>query len=314
MIAKFVYTALTMVFGGGTISDVTEGMNTVLNALSEALSQNSVHAILNIFLGVAASLMTVFLFMDIVSNVQKDMITLERLILIFIKYFTAMVVLIYLEDIVIYLFKFGTGVYNVLSNASQSGGALNTTSTGALKFFPSERKDGLDPTIWPKYSAIKDVFTGTWKNSSKVLMQNISIFFTLIIPYLVSWTARLAIFFTIVSNAVMIIVRVIFAPIGIVQLFDEGQRSAGIRYLKKFLAEALTFAVIVGVLFASAKLQNSIVLSISGDTMRNGILSGDNLKDVVDGTKLMIWLTAINLASAGAIIRSGQLANDIIGG
>ena len=143
MIAKFVYTALTMVFGGGTISDVTEGMNTVLNALSEALSQNSVHAILNIFLGVAASLMTVFLFMDIVSNVQKDMITLERLILIFIKYFTAMVVLIYLEDIVIYLFKFGTGVYNVLSNASQSGGALNTTSTGALKFFPSERKDGL---------------------------------------------------------------------------------------------------------------------------------------------------------------------------
>ena len=64
MIAKFVYTALTMVFGGGTISDVTEGMNTVLNALSEALSQNSVHAILNIFLGVAASLMTVFLFMD----------------------------------------------------------------------------------------------------------------------------------------------------------------------------------------------------------------------------------------------------------
>lgn len=252
--------------------------------------------------------------MDIVSNVQKDMITLERLILIFIKYFTAMVVLIYLEDIVIYLFKFGTGVYNVLSNASQSGGALNTTSTGALKFFPSERKDGLDPTIWPKYSAIKDVFTGTWKNSSKVLMQNISIFFTLIIPYLVSWTARLAIFFTIVSNAVMIIVRVIFAPIGIVQLFDEGQRSAGIRYLKKFLAEALTFAVIVGVLFASAKLQNSIVLSISGDTMRNGILSGDNLKDVVDGTKLMIWLTAINLASAGAIMRSGQLANDIIGG
>ena len=145
-------------------------------------------------------------------------------------------------------------------------------------------------------------------------MQNISIFFTLIIPYLVSWTARLAIFFTIVSNAVMIIVRVIFAPIGIVQLFDEGQRSAGIRYLKKFLAEALTFAVIVGVLFASAKLQNSIVLSISGDTMRNGILSGDNLKDVVDGTKLMIWLTAINLASAGAIMRSGQLANDIIGG
>lgn len=48
--------------------------------------------------------------------------------------------------------------------------------------------------------------------------------------------------------------------------------------------------------------------------MRNGILSGDNLKDVVDGTKLMIWLTAINLASAGAIMRSGQLANDIIGG
>ena len=133
MIAKFVYTALTMVFGGGTISDVTEGMNTVLNALSEALSQNSVHAILNIFLGVAASLMTVFLFMDIVSNVQKDMITLERLILIFIKYFTAMVVLIYLEDIVIYLFKFGTGVYNVLSNASQSGGALNTTSSGLYR-------------------------------------------------------------------------------------------------------------------------------------------------------------------------------------
>ena len=112
----------------------------------------------------------------------------------------------------------------------------------------------------------------------------------------------------------MIIVRVIFAPIGIVQLFDEGQRSAGIRYLKKFLAEALTFAVIVGVLFASAKLQNSIVLSISGDTMRNGILSGDNLKDVLDGPKLLIWINAINLASAGAIMRSGQLANDIIGG
>ena len=313
--AKFIYKALTMVFGGGTISDVSNGMNTVLDALKVVMSQNSVHAILQIFLGIAASLMTVFLFMDIVSNVQKDMITLERLILIFIKYFTAMVVLIYLEDIMINLFQLGTGIYEVTKNASQPGGALSASSKGSIKFFPSERQDGLDATIWPEYDAVKDVFTGKWgKNKMKVIAQNIDLILTLFLPYMICWTAKLATYFTIVSNAVNIVARVVFAPIGIVQLFDEGQRSSGIRYLKKFLADILTFAVIVGILFAAAKLQTAITISVAGDYLTNNSLTGDNLSKVVDGPMLMIWLTAINLATAGAIVGSSRLANDIVGG
>jgi hypothetical protein len=300
---KFVYNALTAIFGSSLTEDIVSFMSLVISGMSSFFKDGGqATTVLAIFTGVAGSLMTIYLFMDIMDKASKDMVTLERLILIFVKYLFGMVILIYLPEIVNYLFKLAKGIYDVVGNKN----VLNLSVSGAkIKYFGSDK--------WPDYSMVSDIFEkkSVFGKGVKSITNNLGLLFTLMLTYLLSFGARFAAFFIAISNAVTLITRTIFAPLGVVQCFDEGQRSAGIRYLKKFAAEALTFAVIVGILFAAGQLQNAVLAGILKPY--GGELTTDNVQEILGSFKMMGSIIVIQLASLGGMMKAGQLANDIVG-
>src|SRR5699024_9237595 len=96
---ELVYNALEVLFGGRLISDVTDFLSNVMGAMTDVFNTN-VSSMINVFIAIAGSLMTIYLFVDVMDKATKDMITLERLIMILVKYFIAMLILIYLKEII----------------------------------------------------------------------------------------------------------------------------------------------------------------------------------------------------------------------
>ena len=123
-------------------------------------------------------------------------------------------------------------------------------------------------------------------------------------------------FLIIIGNAISLIVRTVFAPIALTQLMEDGSKSAGIRYLKKFLADGLTLAAILAVLYATSRLQASLI-SVSIPADWHNTISATSLDTILNlgvlGGGIGIMLIALQLASVGAMFKASQIANDIVG-
>ena len=103
--AKMIYDTLKLLMSGSVTNDVANFIKSVINALQTLMSDDQVAVLLGVFTGIAGSLMTIYLFMDLLDKASKDMVTLEKLITTFIKWFVAMVILIYLQDLLVAMFK-----------------------------------------------------------------------------------------------------------------------------------------------------------------------------------------------------------------
>lgn len=303
--AKMIYDTLKLLMSGSVTNDVANFIKSVINALQTLMSDDQVAVLLGVFTGIAGSLMTIYLFMDLLDKASKDMVTLEKLITTFIKWFVAMVILIYLQDLLVAMFKVAMGMYSMLANSS-----VKSTQQMGIQYFPGVNPD---PSKWPAYNVVKESFEGAgYKNSASAVAKKISVFIGALIPMAAMYIGKIAAFLMAAGNAVIVVVRTIFAPVGIVQMFDEGQRSAGVRYLKKFFSEALTFAVILGILFAASKLQSALMLNILSGKPFEGKLTVDNMDSVL-GIKHCVPIIVIQLAATGGIFKANQIANDIVG-
>lgn len=284
--------------------DISDFLGEVITATQDLFSDN-VSVLVTTFSVIAGSLMIIFLYIDLTSNATKELLTLERLILTFIKYFIAMVILIYLPEILNSLFELAKGIYDVACENF----TYDNLDYG-IRFFPNDGNS--NPSVFPDFETIKDALSDAgYSNKVTAVIKHISEFIPLLLVNLVFFVAKAAAYLITVSNAIMVLVRAVFAPIGIVQLFDEGQRSNGIRYLKKFASDALTFAAIVGILYAASLLQGQLIASVVSENL-GGVLSVDNISDVLNLSTL-VPIVIIQLSAAGAILKAAQLSNDIVG-
>lgn len=300
----FVYNTLQMIFGGGMIVDINDFLGKVINATQDMFS-NNISVLVTTFSVIAGSLMIIFLYIDLTSNATKELLTLERLILTFIKFFIAMLFLIYLPEILDALFRLAIGIYDMACENF----TYDNLDYG-IRFFPDDGNN--NPSVFPDFDKIKDALKDAgYSNMATAIVKHIAEFIPLLLANMVFFVAKAAAYLITVSNAIMIIVRAVFAPIGIVQLFDEGQRSNGIRYLKKFASDALTFAAIVGILYAASLLQGQLISAVVSANL-DGVLSVDNIPDVLEFSTL-IPVVIIQLSAAGAIMKAAQLSNDIVG-
>ena len=112
------------------------------------------------------------------------------------------------------------------------------------------------------------------------------------------------------SNSVTLAARAIFSPIGVVQCFDELKRSAGVRYLKKFLADGLVFAVTLGVLYGASLLQAAMFSGLMGELGNIG--SVDDINKALSAMTI-VKITVIQLAAVGGILKANAIANDMVG-
>lgn len=300
----FVYNTLQMIFGGGMIVDIGDFLGKVIDATQD-LFANNISTLVTTFSVIAGSLMIIFLYIDLTSNATKELLTLERLILTFIKFFIAMVFLIYLPEILDSLFGLAKGIYDMACEKF----TYDNLDYG-IRFFPND--GNRNPSVFPDFETIKDALSDAgYSNKVTAVVKHIAEFVPLLLVNLVFFVAKAAAYLVTVSNAIMVLVRAVFAPIGVVQLFDEGQRSNGIRYVKKFASDALTFAAIVGILYAASLLQGQLIASVVSENL-GGVLSADYIPDVLSlGT--LIPVVIIQLSAAGAIMKAAQLSNDIVG-
>ena len=304
---NLLYDTLEVLFMGSAITEIADFLSVVMTSLKGLFTQKSIADRIGSFMAVAGSVMTIYLFMHVMEKASQNMLTLEQLILIFIRYFIAMIILIYLVDIVTTLFGLASGIYDMAK------GWINDKTVNAfgnLRYFPNDGNK--NPNVWPDYDMIKDAFySAGYKDKITSFVPHVGKAITCILINMILWVAKIAAYFITIGNAISLIARTAFSPLGVVQLFDEGQRSAGIRYMKKLLAEALVFAVILGILYASSLIQASVLSTQLKETM-NGVLSVSVIDKIFSLSTLPV-IIAIQVSAIGAMFKATQLANDIIG-
>lgn len=296
---KFIYNALSMLYGPGLIQDVNDFMSKIVNGTRDFFKQNGAASVaLEMFIAIGVTLMILFFYIDVLKKTSKEMMTLERLILAFIKLVLGAVILLYLREIVDSLMKLCLGIYDVAASKP-----LKDTGT-SLTFFGSN--------VFPEWT-YKDPVTG--KTIEQIFHKNykglhgIDEALALLLPWLACYLARFASYFIATSTAIMLIAQLIFMPIAAAQCFDDGERNKGLKYIQKFAATALTFAVIIGFLYAASLLQGAVAGSFLD--IENNAITAENLDKLFDAG--FIANTVIQLSAVGGILKAQSLANDIVG-
>lgn len=295
-----IYNALSVLFDTSLIENVKDFIATVMNGLISVFTNANATQYFTMFTAIAGSLMIIFFFIDITDSAAKDMITMERLILSFIKLLIGFSIMIFLPDLLNGLFTIVNEIYNMLCDLNNSQIDFGITFFG---------KNSFPDATWVEENV---EFRGMNGNFGKILKTN---FYALIISLVISivgFAARCACYFIAVSNAITLITRAIFSPIAVAQCFEDGQKSNAIRYIKKFAADGLTFAIIVGILYAGSLLQGNIASSILSQA---GIteITGTTAMDLLSNFSVLTAVLVTNIAVIGAALKANSIAQDIIG-
>ena len=302
--AGIVHDAFESIIGTGYIEDITSFFEILINGLRTYFADGSdLSTTLDILRAVGASLMIIYFFIAISDCIQKDILSFDKFVVFIIRLFVGFMVILYLKEIIGGFFQLSAGIYKLISvgNTGQ-----NQLAIPAEEYFEEALKwnDGF----------IKNFFG----HLGTILM--------MLIINIVGWFGKFAIMMFAISNALMLLARVIFAPVGVAQCFDEGSRSAGIKYLKLLLADMLTYATIIGLLWATNKFSNILLLGVynsmaeaSASLPTAGVISAIPisqpavLDELVHNTMFIGCAFAIRLAVIGGISKANQLAKEIVG-
>lgn len=123
----------------------------------------------------------------------------------------------------------------------------------------------------------------------------------LLIPFLFSYIITLAGEIMSFSILIELGVRRAFSPFAIADIYSEGMRSPGMRYLKKYIATFLKIAMALVICHLGIALQDAIV----SDELIDGTLGGC-LRYV--GKTLILNATVV-----AAVAKTGEYANDVMG-
>ena len=297
---QFVYDSCEILFGGGLVEDMSSWMSSLYASLLTIIDGDNgvMQVALTIFSAIACSLLIIYFFWDLANQAGKDMFSFEKLIVSFIKLFVAFTVLLCLKDLVVGALKLGETLYNGLSTDSQLLAAISGDSTD-IKYF------GYDSM--PEWSVVKRDFENEFKGIT-AFIKNFQVVLVCTLVFLIGFVAKIAGYFICTSNAVMIIARVVFCPVAVVQMFEDGTRSSGMKYLKGLIADCITMAVIIIVLFAASALTNGMLSNLAGITE----ITVSNLRHILTIENVAIVVIP-ELAAVGAMASGSKIAHDILG-
>lgn len=328
---KLIYNTLVLVYGGGMADGVAKFARKMWEALNELMEGNIGNAY-SIFSAVAAALLVLYFYMDLASQASRDLLTLEKLVGIFIKFIIAFVILINVQTIMVQVTKFGYGIFDMVDNASMS---LTTTKGDEGVVSGNKEMISFDEYAAAKSDDDGDGYIDELYNQLDSDYGGITHFLnglTLLLPCLLSWIVNLGCkfvcYFAIVRNAMDIVVRGFLSPLAIPQLFEEGQRSSGVRYIKIFAATCLEMAVIVVCFKAASLLATVIQVSLFGAITESGNTIGlmfyrvkdsgiigcdvDNIGTSLDAMHIIMGLLP-SVVAAGMAGGTSKFTRDIVG-
>lgn len=258
---------------------------------------NSIFAVITTTLiSVGVAMMLIHFFIDLADKSGQQNFTMEQMFRSCLKMLIAYMLIARSQEIIQLMVDLGAALAEKISY-----------SNGALSFFSDSEnvdrlKGGLD-----KISPLDGFFY----------------FAKLLIPYLATLLSNVVVYFIAVSNLVELVVRSLFAPVSVADCFQDGERSNGVRALKKILALALQFALVVVICITAGLVLNSIVgttdlseITQVLDVGNMGTYSRESTKKFLDAlcaNKHYLTCFGVTMAKIGMLCKSQALANDIVG-
>lgn len=317
---RFIYIELSMVCGQGITKEVVAWMYTMFTYIENAFNSDGiVTTFLGSFRAIACALLILYFVVDLVNQVSRDMFSFDRLILAFIKLIAAFALFLQLSTIL-------SALVSIAKNLFVWVGATKlTTATTDGKVFTyfgygkGNNKAGEFPTYkWcdehdklSEYTGIGGVISG------------IGIAGALLIPFIIGFVAKFVCYFVTTSMAVALITRAIFSPLAIVQIFEGGTASSGLRYLKALAADAIAFAVMIGVFKVAAWIGSQVTADAISSAWKKSNLSGDyglvatednsNVGEIMDFQTIIKLCLPDLVAIGGMATIAKSLAKEIVG-
>lgn len=292
--AKQIFDALVVLFGNGLLNDIADFLSTINSATTDALNNGVISDAIGIFKGLAASLVILFFLVELLNEAQKDFVTFERLTVMLMRLLAVTIIVMNLELVVNGLEELSVTIFDAVKD-------LAGNSSNSFEIFGENAATGY------RYSEVEDDLKDALGDAG--IKQALMVILQLLIPWLICRLCYVVAYVIAVGRSIELIVRAIFSPIGVANLFEDGTRSSGIRYLKKFASCALQLGAIAVILYASSALCNTLI-----DTLSDGYMTitKDNILDVLASSAL--WsMSAIQLAVIGITLKAQGICNDILG-
>lgn len=119
------------------------------------------------------------------------------------------------------------------------------------------------------------------------------------VPFAISKLLSVAAKFIVIQILIEIGIRRVFMPLAVSDIYKEGLRSPGARYLKKYFATFLKMAVCL------------IVCAITSSASE--LLIGDLVESTSGVISYVFNIIAVNFTMVGVMFKAGEYTNDIVG-
>ena len=129
-------------------------------------------------------------------------------------------------------------------------------------------------------------------------MEAIGLAFKIFLPYLLAKIETIVVKMVAFSIIIELGIRRIFFPLAIVDIYGEGMRSPGMRYIKKYLACWLRMAICIAVAYLGTR------MITTADPDENTVLSAADT---------FINNIAIGYTTIAIMLKGSDIANDIVG-
>ena len=115
---EFVYNQFATIFGSGLIEKTSDFINMVVGALNTLFPLNGtgiMNTACTLFSGLAGSLLIIYYFMDMYSLAAKDLVSLEKLAVSFIKLILCFMLVLYAKEITVNVFNLCGNMYHMVA-------------------------------------------------------------------------------------------------------------------------------------------------------------------------------------------------------
>ncbi len=159
-------------------------------------------------------------------------------------------------------------------------------------------------TMDPEHSGVEGLSLDLLDHNANVsgfmaFFSFIGCFLTLAIPYLASWVMVAAAHFIVFSLLIEIAIRRVFAPVAMANVYGEGLRSPGMRYMMRYVACFIKIAIALFVAMLNPLLLSTISVTLSEGPQK--VMA------------FLVCVVACNFTVLGISQRLGEYANDIAG-
>ena len=304
---EWLATMLYDISGVGYIDEIKKMLTDVANY--DTLF-NSINKFAGTIKTVAIMLVFVHLLCYILEMSTKEQLTMDVFFKGFLKFLIAFFFVQQCIPLFELLMKLGNSMMDLVYN-DLSGGENDTWSVEAISI---HLNNTMDKVTWERVTnaenlldALQGIGACIDNFATMVFLQ----YPTTLLFWAVTWISSLVVLVVAFSRVLELAIRAVFAPIAIVDIFENGTSGAGFRYVKKYMAVTIQGAVIMMILAMVGSLSGYDVTNPNQFYLNTVLLpDASNLGYIfISGLKLIIY----RIAAIGLVFKSQPLCNDIMG-